>query len=256
MRPPDETRDTSGHCRRIPGCAKFTQEQPTRRRERLLVEEASMRAAFGSVAVVHDAAGSGRRFAGQEQIKPQPAPSRMRRRLLARRDRMLSRTLVAADTGRPVRRRSDAGKPGRWSAQGRPRRTRRSSFSFTAADRVVHAVGHPTRGYPGRGVRPAHARLGSARAPRFSSPPVRSSRTSRCECRAPAFSQASPTDEFGDPMMGMQVRAWLTVKRSGERTLQLASTATTDDRDPAAYRDSCLVNISIGTGARDTSGRR
>ena len=61
------------------------------------------------------------------------------------------------------------------------------------------------------------------------------------------------TDEFGDPIMGMQVRAWRYVKRSGERTLQSASYATTDDR--GIYRIAGLVpgEYLVGTGARDTS---
>jgi protocatechuate 3,4-dioxygenase beta subunit len=61
------------------------------------------------------------------------------------------------------------------------------------------------------------------------------------------------SDEFGDPVMGMQVRAWRFVRRSGERTLALAGNGSTDDR--GIYRLAGLLpgDYVVATGARDTS---
>jgi hypothetical protein len=213
-----------------------------------------MRAAFGSVAVVMTMLVLAGDLAGQEQIKPQPAPAP--RDTAAPPPRggtgLLSGTLVAADTGRPVRRAMvtlaspDSGvrKTATTDEAGAFSFTQLPAGSFTlSATRLGYldvAFGQRT---PGSG-RPGTA-IQLAAGQKLEDVTLRMPRT--------GILTGVITDEFGDPMMGMQVRAWRYVKRSGERTLQSAGGATTDDR--GIYRITGLLpgEYIVGTGARDTS---
>ena len=213
-----------------------------------------MRAAFGSVAVVMTMLVLAGDLVGQEQIKPQPAPSPRDTAAPPPRGAtgLLSGTLVAADTGRPVRRATvtlaspDSGvrKTATTDEAGVFSFTQLPAGSFTlSATRLGYldvAFGQrtPGSGRPGTAIRLAAGQ-------KLEDVTLRMPRT--------GILTGVITDEFGDPMMGMQVRAWRYVKRSGERTLQSAGGATTDDR--GIYRITGLLpgEYIVGTGARDTS---
>ncbi len=213
-----------------------------------------MRAAFGSVAVVMTMLVLAGDLAGQEQIKPQPAPSPRDAAAPPPRGATgwLSGTLVAADTGRPVRRATVTLASPDSGVRKTATTDEAGAFSFTQLPAGSFTLSATRQGYldvafgqrtPGSG-RPGTA-IQLAAGQKLEDVTLRMPRT--------GILTGVITDEFGDPMMGMQVRAWRYVKRSGERTLQLAGTATTDDR--GIYRITGLLpgEHLVGTGARDTS---
>ena len=213
-----------------------------------------MRAAFGSVAVVMTMLVLAGDLAGQEQIKPQPAPSPRDAAAPPPRGAtgLLSGTLVAADTGRPVRRATVTLASPDSGVRKTATTDEAGAFSFTQLPAGSFTLSATRQGYldvafgqrtPGSG-RPGTA-IQLAAGQKLEDVTLRMPRT--------GILTGVISDEFGDPMMGMQVRAWRYVKRSGERTLQLAGTATTDDR--GIYRITGLLpgEHLVGTGARDTS---
>ena len=213
-----------------------------------------MRAAFGSVAVVMTMLVLAGDLAGQEQIKPQPAPSPRDAAAPPPRGAtgLLSGTLVAADTGRPVRRATVTLASPDSGVRKTATTDEAGAFSFTQLPAGSFTLSATRQGYldvafgqrtPGSG-RPGTA-IQLTAGQKLEDVMLRMPRT--------GILTGVISDEFGDPMMGMQVRAWRYVKRSGERTLQLAGTATTDDR--GIYRITGLLpgEHLVGTGARDTS---
>ena len=213
-----------------------------------------MRAAFGSVAVVMTMLVLAGDLAGQEQIKPQPAPSPRDAAAPPPRGAtgLLSGTLVAADTGRPVRRATVTLASPDSGVRKTATTDEAGAFSFAQLPAGSFTLSATRQGYldvafgqrtPGSG-RPGTA-IQLAAGQKLEDVTLRMPRT--------GILTGVITDEFGDPMMGMQVRAWRYVKRSGERTLQVAGSATTDDR--GIYRITGLLpgEHLVGTGARDTS---
>ena len=129
---------------------------------------------------------AGGRGAAQEQIKPMPAPSPRDSAAAPRSGTAsLSGTLVADDSGRPVRRATVT-----LSSSEGARRTATTNeagaFSFVQLPPGSFMLSATRQGY--LDVTFGQRTPGSGRpVPRSNSPPVSASKTSRCECRAPAF---------------------------------------------------------------------
>jgi protocatechuate 3,4-dioxygenase beta subunit len=163
----------------------------------------------------------------------------------------ISGTVTADDGSRPVRRASVT----LASADGL-RRTVTSDelggFSFAQVPPGQYTLSATRQGYldvsfgqrtPGSG-RPGTAIQLSA-GQKIAEIPLRMPRT--------GVLTGTITDEFGEPIMGVQVRAWRFVKKSGERTPVSAGSDTTDDR--GVYRIASLLpgEYLVATGGRDSS---
>ena len=213
---------------------------------------AAVRSAVFFVISVVFSAGHG--YALQE--RPRPAPPQVPARDGAAPQRpgtaLLTGMVTAADGSRPVRRASVT----LANAEAGFRRTvttdENGAFSFAQLPPGNYTLSATRQGYldvsfgqrtPGSG-RPGTA-IQLAAGQRLEDVALRMPRT--------GILTGTITDEFGDPIMGMQVRAWRFVKRSGERTLQSAGTATTDDR--GVYRIASLLpgEYVVATGTRDAS---
>jgi protocatechuate 3,4-dioxygenase beta subunit len=193
-------------------------------------------------------------YAFQEQAKPAPQQTPARDATAPPRTgtAMLSGTVTAADASRPVRRAS-------VTLAGQDTGFRRTvttdemgAFSFAQVPPGQYMLSANRQGYldvsfgqrtPGSG-RPGTAIQLSA-GQRLEDVTLRMPRT--------GILTGTINDEFGDPIMGVQVRAWRYVKRSGERTLVAACSDTTDDR--GVYRIASLLpgEYLVATGTRDTS---
>ena len=163
----------------------------------------------------------------------------------------ISGTVTADDGSRPVRRASVT-----LASLDGSRRTATTNemgaFSFAQLPPGQYSLSATRQGYldvsfgqrtPGSG-RPGTAIQLSA-GQRIADIPLRMPRT--------GVLTGTITDEFGDPIMGVQVRAWRFVKKSGERTPVSAGSDTTDDR--GVYRIASLLpgDYLVATGARDSS---
>ena len=193
---------------------------------------------------------------GQERPRPQvPTPVAPRagggepRSGTAR----LSGTLVAADSGRPVRRASVT----LANPESGLRRTATTDemgrFSFDLLSAGAFTLSANRQGYLDVtfGTTPGSGRPGTpiqlAEGQRLENVSLRMPRT--------GILTGVITDEFGDPAMGIQVQAWRWVKRSGERTLQSAGMGTTDDR--GIWRMAGLIPASTSSAPwRATRPRR
>jgi protocatechuate 3,4-dioxygenase beta subunit len=193
-------------------------------------------------------------YAFQEQPKPAAPQTPARDATAPPRTgtAMLSGTVTAADASRPVRRAS-------VTLAGQDTGFRRTvttdemgAFSFAQVPPGQYMLSANRQGYldvsfgqrtPGSG-RPGTAIQLSA-GQRLEDVALRMPRT--------GILTGTINDEFGDPIMGVQVRAWRYVKRSGERTLVAAGSDTTDDR--GVYRIASLLpgEYLVATGTRDTS---
>jgi carboxypeptidase family protein len=164
---------------------------------------------------------------------------------------MIAGTVTADDGSRPVRRASVT-----LASSDGLRKTvttnEMGAFSFAQLPPGQYTLSATRQGYldvsfgqrtPGSG-RPGTAIQLSA-GQRIAEIPLRMPRT--------GVLTGTITDEFGDPIMGVQVRAWRFVKKSGERTPVSAGSDTTDDR--GVYRIASLLpgDYLVATGARDTS---
>src|SRR5262245_6015688 len=191
--------------------------------------------------------------AAQEQVKPQPVPSRVRDTAPPPEQTgtsVIAGTIVGADTGRAVRRAtvSIAGPEGR-------RRTASTGesgeFSFTNLPPGPYTLTATRQGY--LEVNFGQRQPGSGRP----GTPIQLAAGQKLENISLQMPRAGVltgliTDEYGDPMMGVQVRAWRFVMRSGERTLQPAGSGTTDDRGiyriPSLLPGEYLVNTMSREG--------
>jgi carboxypeptidase family protein len=194
--------------------------------------------------------------AAQEQVKPQPVPSRVRDTAPPPEQTgtsVIAGTIVGADTGRAVRRAtvSITGPEGR-------RRTASTGesgeFSFTNLPPGPYTLTATRQGY--LEVNFGQRQPGSGRP----GTPIQLAAGQKLENISLQMPRAGVltglvTDEYGDPMMGVQVRAWRFVMRSGERTLQPAGSGTTDDRGiyriPSLLPGEYLVNTMSRDGAFD-----
>ncbi|HYN08832.1 MAG TPA: carboxypeptidase-like regulatory domain-containing protein [Vicinamibacterales bacterium] len=194
---------------------------------------------------------------GQERLTPQlPAPVTPRDARDAGEARpgtgLLSGTLVAADSGRPVRRASVTLAGAEIGVRRTAMTDEMGRFSFDQLPAGAFTLSANRQGYldvafgqrtPGSGRPGTPIQLAAGQ--RLENVSMRMPRT--------GILTGAITDEFGDPAMGIQVQAWRWVKRSGERLLQSAGMGTTDDR--GIYRIAGLLpgEYIVGTGARDTS---
>lgn len=191
--------------------------------------------------------------AAQEQVKPQPARPVVRDGTPPPGQTgtaVLAGMVVAADTGRAVRRAtvSISGPEGR-------RRTASTGesgeFAFANLPPGPYTLTVSRQGYldvnygqrqPGSGRPGTSIQLGSGQ------------KLDDISLQMPRAGVLTGviTDEYGDPIMGMQVGAWRFVMRSGERTLQSAGYGRTDDRGiyriPSLLPGDYLVNTSSRAG--------
>ena len=166
---------------------------------------------------------------------------------------MIAGRLVAADTGRPVRqaRVTIAGMDVRFTRGAVTDDQGAFSFSDLPAGQftlsaskggfldVAYGQKRPGTGRPGT---PIQLQAGE--------------KLDRITLDIPRASVITGTilDDFGDPVFGLQVRAMRYVRRTGERTLQVAGTGMTDDR--GVYRISGLLpgDYVVTTAPRDPLG--
>jgi len=191
--------------------------------------------------------------AAQEQVKPQPA------RPIGRDSTpppgqtgtaVLAGMVVAADTGRAVRRAtvSISGPEGR-------RRTASTGesgeFAFTNLPPGPYTLTVSRQGY--LDVNYGQRQPGSGR-PGTAIQLASGQKLDDISLQMPRAGVLTGviTDEYGDPIMGVQVSAWRFVIRSGERTLQSAGYGKTDDRGiyriPSLLPGDYLVNTSSRAG--------
>ena len=188
--------------------------------------------------------------ARQEQIKPQPAP-----RDSAAPQRpgtaVLAGRLVVADSGKPVRR-ANVSLTGAEGTRKSATTDENGAFSFTELPPGSFTLAATRAGYldvtfgqrtPGSGRPGTPIQLVAGQ--KLNDVTLRMPRT--------GIITGVVTDEFGDPVMGVQVRAWRAVRRSGERTLVMAGNGSTDDR--GIYRLAGMIpgEYVVVTGARETS---
>ena len=191
--------------------------------------------------------------AAQEQVKPQPArpvgrdsappPGQTGTAVLAG-------MVVAADTGRAVRRAtvSISGPEGR-------RRTASTGesgeFAFTNLPPGPYTLTVSRQGY--LDVNYGQRQPGSGR-PGTAIQLASGQKLDDISLQMPRAGVLTGviTDEYGDPIMGVQVSAWRFVMRSGERTLQSAGYGRTDDRGiyriPSLLPGDYLINTSSRAG--------
>jgi hypothetical protein len=210
-----------------------------------------------AVPVLSIALAAGSVLAGQEQAKPQ-VPVRPRDAGAPQTGTpqnatgLLAGMLIAADTGKPVRRASVS----LMNAETLVRKTVTTDelgrFSFDKLQPGAYNLSANRAGY--LDVTYGQRTPGSGR-PGTAIQLVAGQRLENVSLRMPRTGILTGVinDEFGDPAMGIQVQAWRWVKRSGERTLQSAGYATTDDR--GIWRMAGLIpgEYVVGTVGRDTS---
>ena len=189
--------------------------------------------------------------ARQEQIKPQPAP---RDSAAPQRSgtAVLSGRLIVADSGKPVRRANVSLTSVEGGARKSATTDENGAFSFTDLPPGSFTLAATRAGYldvtfgqrtPGSGRPGTPIQLVAGQ--KLNDVTLRMPRT--------GIITGVVTDEFGDPVMGVQVRAWRAVRRSGERTLVMAGNGSSDDR--GIYRIAGMIpgEYVVVTGARDTS---
>jgi protocatechuate 3,4-dioxygenase beta subunit len=193
-------------------------------------------------------------YAFQEQPKPTPPQTPARDGTAPPRTgtAALAGTVTADDGSRPVRRATVTLSGADSSFRRTVTTNEMGGFSFTQLPPGKYTLSATRQGYldvsfgqrtPGSG-RPGTA-IQLAAGQRLEDVALRMPRT--------GILTGTINDEFGDPIMGMQVRAWRYVKRSGERTLVAAGSDTTDDR--GVYRIASLLpgEYLVATGIRDAS---
>ncbi len=194
------------------------------------------------------------RGVAQEQAKPQTAQTATRDNPTTPQSATaaLSGRLLAADSGQPVRRATVS----IASSENGFRRTattdQMGAFAFTQLPPGQFTLSATRQGF--LDVAYGQRTPGSGR-PGTAIPLAAGQKLEDVSMRMPRTGVLTGlvTDEFGDPAMGVQVRAWRYVKRSGERTLAAVGGATTDDR--GIYRIPGLLpgEYVVGTGARETA---